>query len=523
MKYLLLFLSLLGVNTVFANDKWPQAAGPDANWKIDGEAPTKWSAFRNENVLWRTPMPEAGQSSVTVWQDKAFVTTHTPIKTLEEKEGVKDVIGFCLDAHTGKILWQVTLPGSAFISLAGGFTDGTVFAPICDGKNVWFFNRCGSMGCYDMEGNKVWLREFTPRFKHNNRQFEPVIVNNAILYVEVHDKANGGLMKKWDAPGKKSKNGTNIPQGVNPKDVWTYVHGIDKMTGKVLWREDTGTSVHATPMIAKMADGNYGIVHARGGGHGPIEKPYGLSLSSLKPGEEGKNIWSKEFKGFSPSFNSHWNEKYVYALSGGKHYLLDSTSGNILKEASVEQGDVCRFDPQKNEWIKESNVKIKNKRTNTNHANIVSGKYHYFLAHDVHYCGRVNTETGKVEFLELPAQLMPGKESSSQDKLLWKNPNKGNTPLNANGFAVGNKGHNGSGWGHISAASPTIVGKHLIWPVVTGTVYVLDISKENWDQNAIVAVNDLGEGGKTWSLSSVSFAHGRLYMHTMTEIICIGK
>ena len=88
---------------------------------------------------------------------------------------------------------------------------------------------------------------------------------------------------------------------------------------------------------------------------------------------------------------------------------------------------------------------------------------------------------------------------------------------------VGNKGHNGSGWGHISAASPTLVGKYLFWPVVTGTVYVLDTGIENWDQHALTAVNDLGKAGETWTLSSFSFAHGRLYIRTMKEIICIGS
>ena len=433
MKYWLIFMCFCIF--VKAGDTWPQAAGPNANWQIEGEAPLKWSAFRNENILWKTALPEAGQGSVTIWQDRAFVTTHVPIKTLEEKDSVKDILGFCLDAHTGKILWQVKLPGTVFISLAGGFTDGTVFAPICDGKNVWFFNRCGSMGCFDMEGNKVWLREFTPRFKHNNRQFEPVILGDAILYVEVHDKVNGSKMTKWAGPRQKSKNGTKIPDGVKPKDVWTYVHGIDKMTGKILWREDTGTSVHATPMIAKMADGNYGIIHTRGGGHGPLEKPYGISLSSLKKGEEGKNIWSTEISKFNPTHNSHWNEKFVFALTGNKHLVLDTANGKILKEQPLDTGDVCRFDDQKNEWIKEKAVKIKNKKANTNHANIVVGDYHYFLAHDVHYIGRVNTVTGKVDYLELPAQLLPGQESRSQNKFLWKKPQKGNKPLNANGFA----------------------------------------------------------------------------------------
>ena len=518
MKLYLLAFFVFMYSSIYAQDTWHQAAGPNANWQTEGQAPTSWSAFRNENILWRTPMPEAGMSAVTLWKDKAFVTTHTPLESVEKQNEAKDIIGFCLDAHTGKILWKVTLPGSAPISIAGGFTDGTVFAPICDGKNVWFFNRCGSIGCYDLEGNKVWLREYTPRYRHNNRQFEPVMVDDMILHLEVHDKENGGKISKWAAPGKKGK--PTIPEGVPVKDVWTYIHALDKATGKVLWRENAGTSVHSTPMINKFSDGTTAILHSRGGGHGPLEKPYGFSLTSVK----GKTLWSTEVNKTFVNTNLHWNDKFAYGFAGDKHIVFDSKSGKILKQQELfTDVNICRFDSGKNEWIKEAGVNLKAKKIATYHTNIVKGKYHYFLSHNNFYAGRVNTETNKVDYLELPAQMLPNKESRSKDVLLWGKGNKGNKPLNAQGMAIGNKGHNGPGWGHISAASPIIVGKHLFWPVVSGTVYVIDISKETWDQNSIVSLNDLGEGGKTWTLSSFSYAHGRLYMHTMKEIICIGK
>src|SRR6056300_574516 len=268
------------VFSISADDNWPQAAGPNGNWQVEGKPPTNWSVVRNEHIRWRTPMPEAGMSNVTVWVDRLFVTTHVPIEKLEEKEGVTDIIGFCLDSKNGEVLWQVELPGSSFISLAGGFTDGTVFAPVTDGKHVWFFNRCGSMGCYDFEGKQIWFREWKPRFKHNNRQAEPFLVGDSILYVEVANKEEGAKIQKWSAPGVKNKNGTKIPEGVPEKEVWTYIHGIDKDTGKTQWREKVGTSIHATPSVGKMADGTLAISHARGGPHAPLENPAGHSLTS---------------------------------------------------------------------------------------------------------------------------------------------------------------------------------------------------------------------------------------------------
>ena len=505
-------------------DNWNQPAGPNGNWQVEGNAPTQWSVTRGENIRWKTPLPEAGMSGVAVWGDHVFVTTHVPIKAVEEKNAVTDILGFCLDANTGDILWKVELPGTAFISLAGGFTDGTVFAPITDGEHVWFFNRCGSMGCYDMTGKKVWLREWKPRFKHNNRQAEPYLIGDTILYVEVANKEYGAKVQKWSAPGKKNKNGTGVPEGVEPKEVWTYIHGIDKHTGKVMWREDAGTVVHNTPVIGKTASGELAVSHSRGGPHGPFEKPAGQSLTSLAPGNEGKTLWSTELSKYDPSFACHWNEKYVFGFRNGHHVVMDAASGKVLREDPLYTGaTVTSFDADTGRWSVETDAAVKAGKghPNTNQANIVIGDWHWFLSHNVHYLGRVHAETGRVEYLELPAQLMPSPESRAKDVRLWGKGHPRNLPLNASGFAVGDKGHNKTGWGHISAASPTLVGHYLFLPVVTGTVYVIDTNVGELSPKALVAVNDLGPGGETWTLATVTYANERLYAHTMKEIICI--
>ncbi|MCA9178770.1 MAG: PQQ-binding-like beta-propeller repeat protein [Planctomycetales bacterium] len=541
--------------TLLAADTWPQAAGPNNNWQVEGTPPVSWSVTRNENIRWRTPLPEAGQSGVTIWRDRVFVTTHVPIKTLEEKEAVTDIFGFCLDANTGEVLWKVMLPGTAFISLAGGFTDGTVFAPITDGEHVWFFNRCGSMGCYDMTGKQVWLRQWKPRFKHNNRQAEPYLVGDVILYVEVANKELGAKIQKWTAPGVKSA-GTAAPAGVDEEEVWTYLHGIDKRTGKVLWRENVGTVVHNTPTVGVTSDGKLAVAHARGGPHQPLEKPAGQSLTSLAPGEEGKTLWSTALQGYDPSFACHWNKQYVFGFRDGKHLVLDARSGKLLREqplytnatvykhdartgARTDRSDLSKGSPTgrasiagealsisppgTGHWTKHAGVAVRAGKghPNTNQANIVIGDWHWFLSHNVHYLGRVHIETGAVEYLELPAQLMPSTASQAEDVYLWGKGNPKNLPLNARGFAVGDKGNRGTGWGHISAASPTLVGPYLFLPVVTGTVYVIDTRAEALTPEAIVAVNDLGPGGETWTLATLTYASKRLYAHTMKEIICI--
>ena len=48
---------------------WPQAGGPNGTFIIDNaNAPTKWSVALNQNIAWKTTLPELGQSSVTIWE-----------------------------------------------------------------------------------------------------------------------------------------------------------------------------------------------------------------------------------------------------------------------------------------------------------------------------------------------------------------------------------------------------------------------------------------------------------------------
>jgi hypothetical protein len=57
--------------------------------------------------------------------------------------------------------------------------------------------------------------------------------------------------------------------------------------------------------------------------------------------------------------------------------------------------------------------------------------------------------------------------------------------------------------------------------MVTGTVHVIDSEVAELSPKAFIATNDLGPGGEIWTLATITYANGRLYAHTMTEILCI--
>ncbi len=497
-------------------DNWPQAAGPSANWKADGEAPTNWSVVRGENIVWRTELPEGGQSAVTLWRDRAFLTCHRPLESSADANTSTDIVGYCLNSETGKVLWTVDLPGSVAVGTAGIFSDATVFAPLTDGELVWFFNRSGSIACFDFTGKQIWLRKYVPRNRHTNRQCEPILLGNQIITVEVLDKVAGAKIERHQS----------IPQGIEPRSVWTYLHGIDKHSGKVLWTESAGTVCHHTPMLGRMADGSPGIVHARGGGHGPLETPYGISLTSLVAGREGQAVWSVEMPKLDPPFNSHWNEKHVYAFHGADHVVLDTSSGKEIARRNLNNDvDVWKRDAKSDNWLLESGVTVNAGRThaNTNQTNIVVGDWHYFLAHNMIAIGRVHVTSGKVEYLQVPVQVAA--RLDGEDQWIWDKDEA--IPIdttNSRGINIAaDKRATRSGWGHVSAASPTLVGHYLYFPMMTGTVYVIDTTAVQLSGDALVAINDLGPAGKTWTLSSFSYANGSLFIRTMKEVIRIGR
>jgi len=501
---------------------WPQAAGPNGNWIVESqEAPTRWSVTRGDNVVWRTPLPEGGQSTVIVSKDRVFVTTNAPWpKNSTKKASGRDVVGYCLDAFSGKILWSVNLPGVRDMKYAGIFSDSTSPSPLTDGKHVWFFNASGYMGCWDFDGKEVWTRAWQPRQRHHSRQFEPYLVGDTLLNVEVLDK----VAARDTAMHKK------LPAGVDPKNLWTYLHGIDKRTGKVKWLAQAGTAIHNTPAVGVTTAGTPAVLHGRGGGHAPPEQPYGWSLTSLAPGKEGETIWDFPIPGAGSHATSQWNGHIACWFHGPEHFVVDAAKGVLLRKHNIENdATVTRFDLEEGRYVTEinQNLKIGKKGASgtriTNQANILFGKHHYFLSWKEHLVGRIHTGTGKTEYLQVPVLVdrRPGRDG---DARTW-----GKAPLNdtrnSRGVDIGSvdKRSKGDGWGHVSAASPVVIGTRIYFPTMLGIVYVLETDVSDWNEKALLAINDMGPATQTWSLASLSVAHGRVYHRTMKEVICIGK
>lgn len=484
---------------------WPQAAGPNGNFVVDGHAVDRFSVSLDQNVIWRTPLPNTGQGTPIVSGIRVFVSSHAPIA--QDTETGSLILGLCFDAKSGRELWRREIPGTRETDLSSLFSDNTAASPVADGKRVLFTNVGGTLRCFDFDGNENWSYRWGPFGRHHARQHEPMLHGSNVILMQVpRDDLTPEVTTKAGA----------APLG-RDREYWTHLQSFDLTTGKRGWIAQAGTSVHATSLTGRTSDGTTAILTGRGGGHQPPEEPYGISLVNA---DDGKTIWDLPIKGYAAHQSCSWNQEVACLFAGGEHVTVNIHTGEIRNRVSLfEQVTVCRHTDSG--YRTETQQTLKNARSPiTKQANCVIGNYHYFRAHDEFLIGRVNIQSGLVEYLQVPVQVVRRKDAREQ--VLWTQALK-NDMKNADGFvATQDRRNAGSGWGHVSAASPIVVGDNIYLPTMIGIVYVLKWNAETLDEKALVSVSDLGPAGETWSLSSLSFADGRLYARTLKELICIG-
>ncbi|MFC5050894.1 PQQ-binding-like beta-propeller repeat protein [Rubritalea spongiae] len=505
-----------------AEGQWPMASGPNGTsvTKTEQAVPTEWSVSRDEKVLWRTELPEAGLSGIAVWGDKLFLTTNKPLpdNTKDGEAAGSDIVGYCLDAKSGEIVWSVTIPSARVRPFSSLFSDASTPTPVTDGKHVWFVNAGGMMACYDMDGQEVWKRPFDARSRHNAKQCQPILIGKQLLYVMMRDKED-----PLARPMKARSGDRKSAPGDWP---WTFVRSFDSLTGKPLWVEESGTSIHNTPRIGNV-DGKPVVYHMRGGGHRPPEAPYGFSVSSVEGEHAGASLWAYDAKHPAVYTVSQLNDDYTFGIDQGNLLKFDIRNGGLLaKYPLFDKADIRLWDAnmQKYELHQDkpfSVVTKKYKAEPTNHTPILVGKYFLFLTHEGHCIGRVDTESGKVEYLQAPIQVV--RELGKDDLFLWDKHVPARAE-NARGIDTSSdKRSLGNGWGHVTSGAPIAVNQYVYFPTMIGMTYVVDATRPVFDTQALVSVNDLGPAEMTWSLSGLSYANGRFFHRGLKEIVCIGE
>jgi outer membrane protein assembly factor BamB len=491
---------------VLCAEDWPQAFGPNGDLTVNGKAVDSFSVSMNENILWRTPMPSTGQGTPIISNGRIFVTSHERIE--EDSEMGSDIVGICLDAKTGKKLWERKIPGTRTTDLSSLFSDNTAASVVSDGERVVFMNVGGTIACFDFEGKELWIHKWTPFGRHHARAHEPILHDGMVVVSHT---------PKYDLPVEATTKEGSKALG-RGKEYWNFLRAYNLQTGKLVWQAEAGTSVHSTSMLGQLAKGKLAILTGRGGGHQPPEEPYGLSMIDVT---SGKSIWDISLKGYAAAQNASWNKNGVHFFAGGIHKSLFSVSGKMNKETSIfEKVSITKWNGDQYETKYNQTLK-KSKKPITYFTNILIGNYHYFRSFDGFMIGRVNLKNGKVEYLEVPGQVI--RQNEKDEELLW-GKTVPNDMRNAGGFkATKDKRNAGSGWGHVSSAPPIVVGDRIYFPTMVGMVYVLKWNADSLDESALISISDLGRAGETWALSGFAYADGKIFARTLKEMICIGE
>ena len=509
------------IATAAAAQDWPQGAGPNANFTMsDSDAPTTWSVVNDENIAWRLTLPETGQSTVAIQGDRLFFTIMEPVE--QDSELGRNVIAHCCRASDGKVLWKRKIEGEHPLRLSGCFSDSSAPPPVTDGKRVVFFNASGTIACFDFTGRKLWS---VKRLVVGRTQ--PFLRKGLVHYIR--------QVYAPDGKGHFTHEHKNASL-----EQWTQLQALDIKTGEVEWTSTCGVNMGSVPLPQKLKDGRDVLLVGRGGGHSPPEKPEGVSMLNA---DNGRTIWTLPLPGFmsTQTISIHGDHAWIY--HGPELLKVGATSGEIEKRISIVDDIPARLHTGDGWKTKRISLKPgKNKREITQQSNILIGDYSYFRCYQRNYLGRVNLRTDQVEYLQLPAQLI--REPGKADVLHWtaegsiapwgRKPKgelkvnywslKHNDMKNSRGFVVvGDLRSKGNGWGHIATQVPTVVGTRLFVPIMGGSVFVIDWAAARLDEKALVSINDLGPAGESWNRASLSYSDGRLYAHTIKEIICIKK
>jgi len=203
-----IFALFAGLTSAFAVN-WPAWRGPNGDGvTTETNLPLTWSA--TENVRWKIPLPEPGNSTPIVWGDRIFFT---------QNEGERRAL-WCVNRADGKILWQAgpTWKEQERTHQTNPFCASS---PVTDGERViaWF----GSAGlwCWDLDGKDLWHIDLGKQDHEWGYGSSPVLADDLCIlnfgpgarsFLVGIEKKNGKEIWRFDVPPPKTPEGAGVGQ-----------------------------------------------------------------------------------------------------------------------------------------------------------------------------------------------------------------------------------------------------------------------------------------------------------------------
>src|SRR6266566_1019412 len=207
---------LLGTSLARA-DNWPAWRGPHANGISDERTlPVTWSA--TQNVRWKVPLPEPGNSTPVVWGDRVFLT-----QSLDK--GKRRAV-LCFARADGKKLWQQDVP-CTIKETTPADNPPCSSSPVTDGKAVYAAFGSAGVVAYDFQGKKLWHRDLGPLLHVFGNGSSPTLYKDLLIL--------------FHGPGEP-----------------TFMIALDKHSGKTVWKQDEFALNHnlfgtwSSPVVARL-------------------------------------------------------------------------------------------------------------------------------------------------------------------------------------------------------------------------------------------------------------------------------
>jgi outer membrane protein assembly factor BamB len=280
---------------------WPRFRGPTGDGVSPEKGlPVKWGP--DESVVWKVKMPGPGSSSPILHNGRVYVTCYTGHGDGSKGE-LKDLRRhlLCIDAATGKKLWQSTVaaklpevPFGTYIR-EHGYASST---PVTDGERVYAFFGRGGVYAFDLDGKEVWHAEVGRVLNSWGTAGSPVLYKGFVIVpatiegssLYALDRKSGkvawrvkGLGDSWSTPALVELPGGKTELVHNGQG---EVLGIDPDTGERLWEvEGVSTSTASSSPVARggvvyvmgaSLDGGRTVTAVRCGGRGDVNKTHVL-------------------------------------------------------------------------------------------------------------------------------------------------------------------------------------------------------------------------------------------------------
>ena len=252
MKIFNLTFLLLATTVLAADNDWPRFRGPNGSGISDAATvPVTWT---DKDYNWKITLPGTGHSSPVIVGNRLFVTCADAAAATR--------IVLCLDAATGKTIWQRAFPSKPFRqNKDNSYATAT---PAADERGVvvaWTTPDEVVLLALDNDGRDAWKRNLGPYVGAHGGANSPIIAGDLVVLDNSQEdpSTNPNAYGKPDSPTQPGK---------------SFVLAVERATGKTRWQLDrkTAQSSYATPclrggnelIVCSTANGMTGIDLATG-------------------------------------------------------------------------------------------------------------------------------------------------------------------------------------------------------------------------------------------------------------------